>query len=83
VADCGPGGSVKPYLPANLRYEDDRDRADFFIALTQDGCDHLMKGREVAEVDRLGARLSVVLALSHLQLATKALMTKDGGPKAN
>jgi hypothetical protein len=83
VADCGPGGSVKPYLPPNLRYEDNRDRADFFIAFTQDGCDHLMKGREVAEVDRLGARLSVVLAVSHPRLATKALMTPDGGPKPN
>jgi hypothetical protein len=78
VADCGPAGSVKPYLPPNLHYEEDRDRADFFIAFTQDGCDHLMKGREVAEVDRLGARLSVVLALSHARLATKG-----GGPKPN
>jgi hypothetical protein len=78
VADCGPGGSVKPYLPSNLHYEENRDRADFFIAFTQDGCDHLMKGQEIAEVDRLGARLSVVLALSRPSLATKS-----GGPKPN
>jgi len=70
VADCGPGGSVKPYLPPNLHYEENRSRADFFIAFTQDNCDQLMKGREVAEVDRLGARLSVVLAVSRPSLAT-------------
>jgi hypothetical protein len=72
VAKCGPAGSVKPYLPPNLHYEENRDRADFFIAFTQDHCDQLMKGREVAEVDRLGARLSVVLAVSRPSLATKA-----------
>ena len=37
-----------------------------------------MKGQEVAEVDRLGARLSVVLAVSHPSLATTS-----GGPKPN
>jgi hypothetical protein len=78
VADCGPGGSVKPYLPPNLRYEEDRSRADFFIAFTQDNCDKLMSGRPIAEVDRLGARLSVVLALDHSVLAKKS-----GGPKPN
>jgi hypothetical protein len=69
---------VRPYLPPNLHYEENRDRADFFIAFTQDNCDHLMKGQEVAEVDRLGARLSVVLAVGHARLATKS-----GGPKPN
>jgi len=83
VADCGPGGSVKPYLPANLRYEENRDRADFFIAFTQDDCDQLMKGRKIVEIDRLGARLSVVLALSHPVLATTGAASPGGGPKPN
>jgi hypothetical protein len=78
VADCGPAGSIKPYLPPNLHYEEKRERADFFIAFTQDNCDRLMPGRKIAEVDRLGARLSVVLALSHPLLAKKG-----GSPKAN
>ncbi len=78
VADCGPAGSVKPYLPANLHYEENRERADFFIAFTQDNCDKLMHGQKVAEVDRLGARLSVVLALRPPILATQG-----GGPKPN
>ncbi|HEY3919270.1 MAG TPA: glycosyltransferase family 39 protein [Stellaceae bacterium] len=78
VADCGPGGSLKPYLPPNLVYEDRRDRAEFFIAFTQDNCDKLMHGAKVAEVDRLGTRLSVVLDLRQPQLARRA-----GAPKAN
>jgi hypothetical protein len=69
VAACGPPGSVMPYLPANLVYEADRKKADFYIAFTKDGCDRSIAGRKVAEVARLGVRLSVVLDLRPLAIS--------------
>ena len=58
-----------PYLPANLPYEADRKKADFYVSFTKDGCDKEMRGRKVAEVDRLGTRLSVVLDLRPVDFA--------------
>ena len=74
VAACGPPGSIMPYLPANLRYEADRKKADFYVSFTKDGCDKEMRGRKIAEVARLGTRLSVVLDLRPVDLA------KGGAP---
>jgi len=70
VSDCGPKGSLLPYLPGNFSYEDDPKKADFFIAFTKDGCDKIFPGTKVAEVDRLGTRLSVVLRMNPLAVAT-------------
>ena len=69
VAACGPPGSIMPYLPANLPYEADRKKADFYVSFTKDGCDKQVRGRKVAEVDRLGTRLSVVLDLRPVDFA--------------
>jgi len=71
IAVCGPPGSVMPYLPANLIYEADRAKADFYIAFTKDRCDRSIAGRPVVEVARLGTRLSVVLDLHPLALGQK------------
>jgi len=71
VAACGPIGSIMPYLPANLRYEADRNKADFYVSFTNDNCDKSIAGRKVAEVTRLGTRLSVVLDLRPVDLAKR------------
>jgi hypothetical protein len=65
VAACGPPTSARYYLPPNLVYTEDRDKADFYIAFTMDGCDKSIPGRPVARVERLGTLLSVVLDLRH------------------
>jgi hypothetical protein len=69
VAACGPPGSIMPYLPRNLQYEADRTKADFYIAFTKDKCDKSIVGQPIAEVARLGTRLTVVLDLHPLNLA--------------
>lgn len=69
VAACGPPGSIMPYLPSNLRYEADRKRADFYVSFTKDGCDKQVAGTKIAEVARMGTRLSVVLDLRPVDLA--------------
>lgn len=61
VSACGPEGSLLPYLPSNFRFVDNPRKADFFIAFTKGGCDKSVPGVTIAEVDRLGTRLSVVL----------------------
>lgn len=69
VVACGPPGSIMPCLPANLVYEADRTRVDAYIAFTEDRCDMSIAGRQVAEVARLGTRLSIVLDLRPMALA--------------
>src|SRR6266700_2503594 len=61
VAVCGPPVSAAYYFPANFRFVHRRDRADFFIAFTQDNCDRALPGRPIYRVERMGALLSVVL----------------------
>ncbi len=71
VAACGPIGSIMPYLPANLIYEANRNKADFYVSFTKDNCDKSIAGRKVAEVTQLGTRLSVVLDLRPVDLAKR------------
>ena len=71
VAACGPPGSIMPYLPRNLHYEADRTKADFYVAFTKDKCDKSIVGHPIAEVARLGTRLTVVLDLHPLNLAKR------------
>lgn len=61
VAVCGPPVSANYYFPPNFRYVRDRTSAEFFIAFTKDNCDRSLPGRPVYQVERMGARLSVVL----------------------
>jgi hypothetical protein len=61
VAVCGPPISADYYFPANFRFTRQLSRADFFIAFTKDNCDRSLPGRQVYQVERMGALLSVVL----------------------
>jgi hypothetical protein len=71
IAACGPPGSIMPYLPSNLIYEANRNKADFYVSFTKDDCDKSIVGHKVAEVTRLGTRLSVVLDLRPVDLAKR------------
>jgi hypothetical protein len=48
-------------LSTDFRFIEEDDRADFFIAFTEDDCDRSLPGRPVYQVERMGALLSVVL----------------------
>lgn len=63
VAVCGPPGSAVPFFPKNLVYEENRDRADFYIAFTRNDCHRSIAGKTVYRVERLDTVLSVVLDL--------------------
>jgi hypothetical protein len=63
VAVCGPPGSAVPFFPSNFVYESNRNRADFYIAFTRNGCDRSIAGKPVYRVERLDTVLSVVLDL--------------------
>ncbi|MFS2008508.1 ArnT family glycosyltransferase [Azospirillum sp. CT11-132] len=60
VAVCAEPLAFEKLAPANMRWVNDWNRADFFIAPTQEDCDALMTGPTVAEVERDGALLAVV-----------------------
>jgi len=61
VAVCGPPISARYFFPANFRLTHHPNKADFFIAFTQDNCDQSLPGKPVYRVERMGALLSVVL----------------------
>jgi hypothetical protein len=61
VAVCGPPISAGFYFPPNFIFENDRERAEFFIAFTKDNCNKQLPGREIYRVQRMGVTLSVVL----------------------
>jgi hypothetical protein len=61
VAVCGPPVSAAYYFPGNFRFVHQRDKADFFIAFTQEDCNRALPGRPIYRVERMGALLTVVL----------------------
>jgi len=48
------------HLTNRLRWTDDWDHADFFIAPTHGNCDRLLKGRTIATIEREGTLIGVV-----------------------
>jgi len=48
------------HLTNRLRWTDDWDHADFFIAPTHGNCDELLKGRTIATIEREGTLIGVV-----------------------
>lgn len=48
------------HLTTRLRWTDDWDRADFFIAPTHGNCNDLLKGRVIGRIERMGVLIGVV-----------------------
>ena len=57
------------HLP--LKYSDDWDKADFFIAPTQMNCDRAMYGKTIVAIERLGVVIGVVKDLRGLNTAAR------------
>ncbi len=60
VKVCGYPLSGGYFLSRNFRVVEDGRVADFFLALTQSGCDKTLQGQEIAKVERTGVVLAVV-----------------------
>lgn len=60
VAVCGERLPFEKEAHLPLRYTDDWDTADFFLAPTQMNCDRAMFGRTVVAIERLGTVIGVV-----------------------
>lgn len=60
VKVCGYPLSAGYYLPPSFKVTEDPRVADFFVALTQSGCDKTVTGQEIAKVTRDGTVLAVV-----------------------
>jgi hypothetical protein len=60
VKVCGYPLSGGYFLSRNFRVVEDGRVADFFLALTQAGCDKTFQGQEIAKVERAGVVLAVV-----------------------
>jgi hypothetical protein len=60
VAVCGERLPFDKEANSRLRWTDDWNNADFFIAPTHMNCDRAMNGHEIATIARLGTRIGVV-----------------------
>jgi hypothetical protein len=60
VAVCGERLPFEKEAHAPLKYSDDWDKADFFIAPTQMNCDRAMYGKTVFAIQRMGVVIGVV-----------------------
>jgi hypothetical protein len=60
VAVCGERLPFEKEAHSPLKYTDDWDTADFFLAPTQMNCDRAMFGRTVVAIERLGTVIGVV-----------------------
>lgn len=61
VAVCAESVQAQAWLPAE-RYQVTKDwvRADFFVSTTHMACDEVLRGEEIARVERMGVPLTVV-----------------------
>jgi hypothetical protein len=71
VAVCGERLPFEKEAHFPLKYSDDWDNADFFIAPTQMNCDRAMNGRNIATIERLGVVIGVVKDLRGLSTAAR------------
>ena len=71
VAVCGERLPFEKEAHLPLKYSDDWDKADFFIAPTQMNCDRAMNGRNIATIERLGVVIGVVKDLRGLSTAAR------------
>jgi hypothetical protein len=60
VAVCGERLPFEEEAGPHLKWTDDWDKADFFIAPTHMNCDRELNGKVIATISRLGARIGVV-----------------------
>ena len=60
VAVCGERLPFEKEAGPHLKWSDDWDKADFFIAPTHMNCDRELNGKVIATISRLGARIGVV-----------------------
>jgi hypothetical protein len=60
VAVCGERSSFEDQPHAHLQWTPDWPNADFFIAPTHMNCDHVLGGRVIATIERLGVPIGVV-----------------------
>jgi hypothetical protein len=60
VKVCGYPLSGGYFLSRQFRVTEDGRAADFFVAMTQSGCDKTFQGNEIAKVQRAGVTLAVV-----------------------
>ncbi len=60
VAVCGERLPFEEEAGPHLKWSDDWDKADFFIAPTHMNCDRELNGKVIATISRLGARIGVV-----------------------
>jgi Dolichyl-phosphate-mannose-protein mannosyltransferase len=60
IAVCGERLPFEKEAGPHLKWTDDWDKADFFIAPTHMNCDRELNGKMIATISRLGARIGVV-----------------------
>ncbi len=60
VAVCGEKLPFEKEAGSHLRWTDDWDKADFYIAPTHMNCDRALAGKVIATISRLGAPIGVV-----------------------
>jgi hypothetical protein len=60
VAVCGERLPFEEEAGPRLKWTDDWEKADFFIAPTHMNCDRELNGKVIATISRLGARIGVV-----------------------
>jgi hypothetical protein len=60
VAVCGERLPFEEEAGPHLKWSDDWEKADFFIAPTHMNCDRELNGKVIATISRLGARIGVV-----------------------
>ena len=71
VAVCGERLPFEKEAHAPLKYSDDWDKADFFIAPTQMNCDRAMYGNTVVAIERLGVVIGVVKDMRGMSTAAR------------
>lgn len=60
VAVCAERVQFERATDHRLRWTDDWDRADFYIAPTHMNCDRMLDGKVIAKIERLGVMIGVV-----------------------
>jgi hypothetical protein len=71
VAVCGERLPFEKKANSRLQWTADWKKADFFIAPTHMNCDHVLAGKVITTITRLGARIGVVK--DHRSLAQSAI----------
>lgn len=84
VAVCGERLPFEKEAHLPLKFSDNWDTADFFIAPTQMNCDRAMYGKTVVSIERLGVVIGVVKDMRGISTEARwppaTIARKPGGP---